>query len=178
MVAGLNPHAGEQGQLGTEELDWLMPLLERWRLAHPNVTLLGPMPPDTCWLSAAQAWNQTSARNSPDGLLALYHDQGLIPVKLLAFDQAVNTTLGLSFLRTSPDHGTGFDIAGLGIARPDAGRHSGGLGTQPGLTRINTDRIQRACRCPRGSPPLHHSLRTPVHSSVSSPQGCKPSDRR
>ena len=118
VVAGLNPHAGEQGQLGTEELDWLMPLLERWRLAHPNVTLLGPMPPDTCWLSAAQAWKQTSAPNSPDGLLALYHDQGLIPVKLLAFDQAVNTTLGLSFLRTSPDHGTGFDIAGLGIARP------------------------------------------------------------
>ena len=58
VVAGLNPHAGEQGQLGTEELDWLMPLLERWRLAHPNVTLLGPVPPDTCWLSAAQAWNQ------------------------------------------------------------------------------------------------------------------------
>ena len=113
-----NPNAGEQGQLGTEELDWLMPLLERWRLAHPNVTLLGPMPPDTCWLSAAQAWNQSSAANSPDGLLALYHDQGLIPVKLLAFDQAVNTTLGLSFLRTSPDHGTGFDIAGQGIARP------------------------------------------------------------
>ena len=118
VVAGLNPHAGEQGQLGTEELDWLMPLLERWRLAHPNVTLLGPMPPDTCWLSAAQAWNQTSSANSPDGLLALYHDQGLIPVKLLAFDQAVNTTLGLSFLRTSPDHGTGFDIAGQGVARP------------------------------------------------------------
>jgi len=81
------------------------------------VTLLGPMPPDSCWLSAAQAWNQTSTPNSPDGLLALYHDQGLIPVKLLAFDQAVNTTLGLSFLRTSPDHGTGFDIAGQGIAR-------------------------------------------------------------
>ena len=117
VVAGLNPHAGEQGQLGTEELDWLIPLLERWRLAHPNVTLLGPMPPDSCWLSAAQAWNQTSEPNSPDGLLALYHDQGLIPVKLLAFDQAVNTTLGLSFLRTSPDHGTGFDIAGQGIAR-------------------------------------------------------------
>ena len=117
VVAGLNPHAGEQGQLGTEELDWLIPLLERWRLTHPNVTLLGPMPPDSCWLSAAQAWNQTPAPNSPDGLLALYHDQGLIPVKLLAFDQAVNTTLGLSFLRTSPDHGTGFDIAGLGIAR-------------------------------------------------------------
>ena len=59
VVAGLNPHAGEQGQLGTEEQDWLIPLLERWRLAHPNVTLLGPMPPDSCWLSAAQAWNQT-----------------------------------------------------------------------------------------------------------------------
>ncbi len=118
MVAGLNPHAGEQGQLGTEERNWLTPMLEDWRLEKPNVTVLGPIPPDTCWLSAAQAWTQTSESNGPDGILALYHDQGLIPVKLLAFDQAVNTTVGLSFLRTSPDHGTGFDIAGQGIARP------------------------------------------------------------
>ncbi|MDB4673171.1 4-hydroxythreonine-4-phosphate dehydrogenase PdxA, partial [bacterium] len=68
-------------------------------------------------LSAAKAWQLGRQPESPDGILALYHDQGLIPVKLMAFDEAVNTTLGLSFLRTSPDHGTGFDIAGQGVAR-------------------------------------------------------------
>ena len=117
LVAGLNPHAGEQGQLGGEEQQWLNPLLKQWASDHPSVNLKGPLPPDTCWLSAAQAWSHASDQSGPDGILALYHDQGLIPVKLLAFDQAVNTTLGLSFLRTSPDHGTGFDIAGQGVAR-------------------------------------------------------------
>ena len=117
LVAGLNPHAGEQGQLGGEEQQWLNPLLERWANEHPSVQLRGPLPPDSCWLSAAEAWRNAAHQDGPDGILALYHDQGLIPVKLLAFDQAVNTTLGLSFLRTSPDHGTGFDIAGRGVAR-------------------------------------------------------------
>ena len=116
LVAGLNPHAGEQGKLGGEEEQWLNSLLQQWSSKHPSVELRGPLPPDTCWLSSAQAWNNNN-RDAPDGILALYHDQGLIPVKLLAFDQAVNTTLGLSFLRTSPDHGTGFDIAGRGVAR-------------------------------------------------------------
>ena len=119
VVAGLNPHAGEAGRLGQEEDTWLTPLLKRWRQEHPSVRLDGPIPPDTCWLSAAQAWNQPDC-SGPDGYLALYHDQGLIPVKLLAFDAAVNTTLELPFLRTSPDHGTGFDIAGQGLARPDS----------------------------------------------------------
>ena len=119
VVAGLNPHAGEAGRLGQEEETWLTPVLKRWRKDHPSVRLDGPIPPDTCWLSAARAWNQPDC-SGPDGYLALYHDQGLIPVKLLAFDAAVNTTLELPFLRTSPDHGTGFDIAGLGIARPDS----------------------------------------------------------
>ncbi len=117
LVAGLNPHAGEQGQLGREEQQWLNPLLEQWASNHPSVQLKGPLPPDSCWLSAAEAWRNAARQDGPDGILALYHDQGLIPVKLLAFDQAVNTTLGLSFLRTSPDHGTGFDIAGQGVAR-------------------------------------------------------------
>ncbi len=117
-VAGLNPHAGEGGQLGTEEQDWLIPLLERWRQRHPSVTVKGPLPPDSCWLGAAAAWRGDG--QGADGYLALYHDQGLIPVKLLAFDAAVNTTLGLPFLRTSPDHGTGFDIAGSGVARADS----------------------------------------------------------
>ena len=119
VVAGLNPHAGEAGKLGTEEINWLEPLLNQWRQDHPNVQLDGPVPPDTCWLSAGRAWT-TKGRSGPDGYLALYHDQGLIPVKLLAFDAAVNTTLELPFLRTSPDHGTGFDIAGDGCARADS----------------------------------------------------------
>ena len=119
VVAGLNPHAGETGRLGQEEVTWLTPLLKRWDQNHPSVRLDGPIPPDTCWLSAARAWNQPDG-SGPDGYLALYHDQGLIPVKLLAFDAAVNTTLELPFLRTSPDHGTGFDIAGQGLARPDS----------------------------------------------------------
>jgi 4-hydroxythreonine-4-phosphate dehydrogenase len=115
VVAGLNPHAGEAGALGQEESDWLIPTLERWRRRHPTCRLDGPLPPDTCWLAAAAAWRGEG--RGPDGYLAMYHDQGLIPVKLLAFDAAVNTTLGLPFLRTSPDHGTGFGIAGQGIAR-------------------------------------------------------------
>jgi 4-hydroxythreonine-4-phosphate dehydrogenase len=118
VVAGLNPHAGENGHLGIEESLWLEAALSDWRGLHPDVLLEGPLPPDTCWLSAAQAWQGKGS--GPDGYLALYHDQGLIPVKLLAFDAAVNTTLGLPFLRTSPDHGTGFDIAGQGIARADS----------------------------------------------------------
>ena len=120
-VAGLNPHAGEEGKIGREESEWLNPLLMQWRASHPEIQLDGPLPPDTCWIQAAQAWNDNRRKDAaPDGILALYHDQGLIPVKLLAFDAAVNTTLELPFLRTSPDHGTGFDIAGLGIARPDS----------------------------------------------------------
>jgi 4-hydroxythreonine-4-phosphate dehydrogenase len=116
VVAGLNPHAGEAGRLGREESDWLSSALDDWQARHPQVRLEGPRPPDTCWLDAGAAWS--GGFQGPDGYLALYHDQGLIPVKLLAFDAAVNTSLGLPFLRTSPDHGTGFAIAGRGTARP------------------------------------------------------------
>ncbi len=115
-VAGLNPHAGEQGQLGKEEQEWLAPLLRSYSKART----CGPLPPDTMWLAAAQAWSTPSAPAVADAYVALYHDQGLIPVKLLAFDRAVNITLGLPFVRTSPDHGTAFDIAGKGIARPES----------------------------------------------------------
>ena len=114
-LSPLAPHAGEGGALGREEADWLCACLEQWRRDHPGVTLEGPLPPDTCWLEAAGAWRGEGP--AADGYLALYHDQGLIPVKLLAFDAAVNTTLGLPFLRTSPDHGTAFAIAGRGVAR-------------------------------------------------------------
>jgi len=118
VVAALNPHAGEAGGLGREESEWLEPALRRWQADHLQASLEGPRPADSCWLDAAAAWH--GAAGGPDGYLALYHDQGLIPVKLLAFDAAVNTTLGLPFLRTSPDHGTGFAIAGRGVARPDS----------------------------------------------------------
>lgn len=122
-ISGLNPHSGEQGQLGREEQDWLMPWLEQERQSRPKVWLEGPVPPDTLWVKAGQAWYGSSIQhpksniqNLPDAYLALYHDQGLIPVKLMAFDRAINTTIGLPFVRTSPDHGTAFDIAGQGIA--------------------------------------------------------------
>jgi 4-hydroxythreonine-4-phosphate dehydrogenase len=118
-IAGLNPHSGEGGQLGTEERDWLIPWLAQARDRYPNATLRGPIPPDTMWVTAGQAWfGPTMPAGLPDAYLALYHDQGLIPVKLMAFDRAVNTTIGLPFVRTSPDHGTAFDIAGQGIANP------------------------------------------------------------
>lgn len=115
-IAGLNPHSGEQGQLGQEEMDWLMPWLEAMRQRFPNVHLDGLIPPDTMWVKPGQAWYGSGSVTFHDGYLAMYHDQGLIPVKLMAFDRAVNTSIGLPFIRTSPDHGTAFDIAGQGIA--------------------------------------------------------------
>lgn len=114
-IAGLNPHSGEQGQLGREEQDWLIPWINEQQQRFPHIQLEGPVPPDTLWLQPGQAWY--SNQPAHDGYLALYHDQGLIPVKLLAFDLAVNTTIGLPFIRTSPDHGTAFNIAGQGVAR-------------------------------------------------------------
>lgn len=116
-IAGLNPHSGEQGQLGREEQDWLLPWLQQSRDRLPQVRLDGLIPPDTLWVKPGLAWHgRIAPEQAHDGYLALYHDQGLIPVKLLAFDRAVNTSIGLPFVRTSPDHGTAFDIAGRGIA--------------------------------------------------------------
>ena len=117
-IAGLNPHSGEAGNLGTEEVDWLDTWLEDARAKHPKTKLIGLIPPDTMWVKPGQAWFGNNGNIPPvaDAYLALYHDQGLIPVKLMAFDRAVNTTIGLPFVRTSPDHGTAFDIAGKGIA--------------------------------------------------------------
>ena len=108
-VAGLNPHAGEDGLLGTEDQHVLAPAIAAARARGVNVT--GPFPADTVFGRAA--------RGEFDVVLACYHDQGLIPVKLLAFGRAVNVTLGLPIIRTSVDHGTAFDIAGRGVA--DAG---------------------------------------------------------
>lgn len=116
-IAGLNPHSGEQGQLGHEEKDWFIPWLEQERQRCPHLQLDGLIPPDTMWVKPGQAWYGLSGiQAAHDAYIALYHDQGLIPVKLMAFDRAVNTSIGLPFVRTSPDHGTAFDIAGQGIA--------------------------------------------------------------
>jgi 4-hydroxythreonine-4-phosphate dehydrogenase len=115
-VAGLNPHAGEEGILGSEEKDWLNDALIDWNKKNREIKLLGPLSPDSCWNSSAKAWSERDAEKH-DGILAMYHDQGLIPMKVIALNYSVNTTIGLPFIRTSPDHGTGFDIAGKGIAQ-------------------------------------------------------------
>ena len=105
-VAGLNPHAGEDGTMGKEDSTIVQPAIER--LAAEGIDVRGPLPADTMFHEAA--------RKTYDVALCMYHDQALIPIKTLAFDHAVNTTLGLPFVRTSPDHGTAFDIAGTGKA--------------------------------------------------------------
>ena len=115
-VAGLNPHAVEEGILGNEEKDWLNDSLIAWNEKNKDIKLLGPISPDSCWNSSAKAWRHKDAEKH-DGILAMYHDQGLIPIKVIALNYSVNTTIGLPFIRTSPDHGTGFDIAGKGIAQ-------------------------------------------------------------
>jgi 4-hydroxythreonine-4-phosphate dehydrogenase len=107
-VAGLNPHAGEGGAMGREEITILGPAIEVLR--GEGIDIVGPLPADTMF--------HPRARARYDVALTMYHDQGLIPVKTLAFDEGVNVTLGLPFVRTSPDHGTAFDIAGKGIANP------------------------------------------------------------
>ncbi len=109
-VAGLNPHAGERGRMGTEEMTIIQPAVDALNLAGEGASFHGPLPPDTLFYHAA--------RGQYDAVLCMYHDQGLIPLKLLDFDEAVNLTLGLPVVRTSPDHGTAFDIAGKGIASP------------------------------------------------------------
>ncbi len=115
-IAGLNPHAGEEGLLGSEEKDWINNAVISWSKKNKGVNLLGPISPDTCWNSSAKAWREKTAPKH-NGILAMYHDQGLIPIKVIALNYSVNTTIGLPFIRTSPDHGTGFDIAGKGIAQ-------------------------------------------------------------
>ena len=109
-VSGLNPHAGEDGSLGTEEQAIVAPAIEILR--GEGIEIRGPVPADTMFHDAA--------RKTYDCAICMYHDQALIPVKTLAFEDAVNVTLGLPFIRTSPDHGTAFDIAGTGNANPSS----------------------------------------------------------
>jgi len=123
-VAGLNPHAGEQGDLGREEIDIITPAVACLRQLG---SFVGPLPPDTLFHRAVEG--------DFDGVLCMYHDQGLIPLKLHAFHEGVNVTLGLPFIRTSPDHGTAFDIAGRGVARPDSMRQAIRLAAELALAR-------------------------------------------
>jgi len=109
-LSGLNPHAGENGALGREDAAIVQPAVEALRAL--GIDANGPYPADTMFHARARA--------GYDAALAMYHDQALIPIKTIAFDEGVNVTLGLPFIRTSPDHGTAFDIAGKGIARPDS----------------------------------------------------------
>ncbi|MEP1765078.1 MAG: 4-hydroxythreonine-4-phosphate dehydrogenase PdxA [Sulfitobacter sp.] len=109
-ISGLNPHAGEGGAMGQEELQWIVTLIDQ--MATEGYNLRGPLPADTMF--------HAQARSTYDAAIAMYHDQALIPIKTLDFDKGVNVTLGLPFIRTSPDHGTAFDIAGQGIANPSS----------------------------------------------------------
>jgi len=109
-VAGLNPHAGEGGAMGMEEITMIAPLLDRLR--DEGLQLRGPLPADTMFHARARA--------GYDAAVCMYHDQALIPIKTLDFDRGVNVTLGLPIVRTSPDHGTAFDIAGQGLANPSS----------------------------------------------------------
>ena len=115
-IAGLNPHAGESGKLGKEEIEIIAPAIEELNSSlvthHSSQVFTGPHSPDTIFHRAIEG--------EFDAVLCMYHDQGLIPLKLHAFHDGVNVTLGLPFPRTSPDHGTAFEIAGKGIARPDS----------------------------------------------------------
>ncbi len=113
-VAGLNPHAGESGKLGREEIELIAPAVEQLKAKRGKLKaeISGPHSPDTVF--------QRAAKGEFDAVLCMYHDQGLIPFKFHAFHSGVNTTLGLPFPRTSPDHGTAFEIAGKGIAKPDS----------------------------------------------------------
>jgi len=110
-VLGFNPHAGEHGMFGDEEVRVISPAIRRARRA--GIDAFGPLAPDTAFIRPAGRFNF-------DAAVAMYHDQGLIPLKTIEFDRAVNVTLGLPFVRTSPDHGTAFDIAGKGVANPSS----------------------------------------------------------
>jgi len=109
-VAGLNPHAGESGQIGREEVEVIAPAVAALR--RKGIDAVGPRPADTLF--------HAEARQTYDAAVCMYHDQALIPVKMLDFWGGVNVTLGLPIVRVSPDHGTGYDVAGQGVARPDS----------------------------------------------------------
>ena len=142
-MSGLNPHAGEDGGLGREEIDIIAPAIAAARAKGLDVT--GPHPADTLFHDAARA--------TYDAAICMYHDQALVPFKTLAFEDGVNVTLGLPFMRTSPDHGTAFAIAGTGKASPrsliEALRLAAAMCDQPRRAR---DHARRTAAAPRGDP--------------------------
>ncbi len=129
-VAGLNPHAGEGGHMGREEIEIIAPAIETLR--RDGIAVSGPAPADTLF--------HDRARRGYDAALCMYHDQALIPIKTLDFDGGVNVTLGLPIVRTSPDHGTAYDIAGTGTARPDSLIAALRLAARMAETRARTGR--------------------------------------
>ena len=130
-VCGLNPHAGENGAFGDEEQRLIAPAMDMARAQGIRCT--GPLPADTVFLRAL--------RGEFDAVVAMYHDQGLIPVKLIGFDSSVNLTLGLPIIRTSPDHGTAFDIVGRNKANPSSMKAAIRMATDLALRRKNRQRV-------------------------------------
>ena len=133
-IAGLNPHAGESGEIGTEERTIIIPAIAAMRAK--GIDASGPFPADTLFHEAA--------RINHDAVLCMYHDQALIPLKTLDFAHGVNVTLGLDIVRTSPDHGTAFDIAGLGKANPDSLIAALDLAAMIARNRMRKDRTRHA----------------------------------
>jgi 4-hydroxythreonine-4-phosphate dehydrogenase len=135
-VAGLNPHAGESGKLGLEEIEIIAPAVDELqsRIVHRESRIVGPVSPDTVFNRAIEG--------EFDAVLCMYHDQGLIPLKLHAFHSGVNVTLGLPFPRTSPDHGTAFEIAGKGSARPDSMIAAINLAVELSKTKTKTGNLK------------------------------------
>jgi 4-hydroxythreonine-4-phosphate dehydrogenase len=133
LVSGLNPHAGEEGLLGVEEREEILPAINKAR--EEGIPIQGPYPPDVVF---------RKAYGLPDTMvIALYHDQGLIAFKMAAFEEGVNVTLGLPFVRTSPDHGTAFDIAGMGKANPQSMIEAIKLAVELSSSRRKQDRGKR-----------------------------------
>jgi 4-hydroxythreonine-4-phosphate dehydrogenase len=132
-VSGLNPHAGEGGLIGREETELIGPVVKE--LAAEGLAVIGPLSADTLF--------HAEARAAYDACVAMYHDQALIPLKTLAFDRGVNVTLGLPFVRTSPDHGTAFVLAGTGKARPDSFIAALRLAAELGRRRAESSQRQR-----------------------------------
>jgi 4-hydroxythreonine-4-phosphate dehydrogenase len=130
-VTGLNPHAGEGGILGDEEARLIKPAIDVARAA--GIDVQGPFPADTIFIEAASG--------AYDLVVAMYHDQGLIPVKLLGWDKAVNVTLGLPIIRTSPDHGTAFDIAGRNTASDGSFKAAIELAAQLAVNRVSATAV-------------------------------------
>ena len=141
-VAGLNPHAGEDGLIGVEEAEVIAPAIAD--LQREGIAVTGP--------HSANSLFHEEARRSYDTAIAMYHDQALIPLKTLAFDRGVNVTLGLPFVRTSPDHGTAYALAGTGLARPDSFIAALQLAAQLGLRRAAA---HAAARAPASRPTSH-----------------------